>query len=236
MMRFVFIYLLLFFCLFVSARQKVSYDSADVQQRSITSSSLDKYKNDKDFQYEKEQVELPSLWDRFWMWFWSKYDDIMGTAAGRATMNFIYWLAGLGAVSFFVYRVMRMNKVALFINPSLSSNAFTIQDENIHDISFEAAIEEALQQDNFRLAVRLQYLKTLKILADKNLIAWLPNKTNTDYLRELNGSVLQQSFKKNTWLFEYAWYGNLAVTAENYEEMEEQFLQFQSQLLSSERK
>lgn len=229
-MRFVFIATFFFFVLSATAQQKVVYDSAVVKERSFSPSAFDKYKSDTDFQYEKEAIETPSLWDRFWMWFWNWYDEIMSTTAGRTTMNIIYWVLGISAIAFFVYRVMRMNKVALFANPSLSSSAYTVEDENIHAISFDAAIQEALQNGNYRLAVRLLYLQSLKILADKNLIAWLPNKTNADYLREINSTQLQQPFKTITHIFEYAWYGNLAVTGDDYTEMKEKFSQFQSQL------
>ncbi|HRI21465.1 MAG TPA: hypothetical protein PLA68_10955, partial [Panacibacter sp.] len=71
-MRFVFIITILCFTLFANARQQVVYDSSAVEQRNFAASSFDKYKTDRDFQYENEVVEMPSLWDRFWMWFWNK--------------------------------------------------------------------------------------------------------------------------------------------------------------------
>ena len=68
------------------------------------------------------------------------------------------------------------------------------------------------------------------MLADKNLIIWQPNKTDTDYLREIDKPGLKQSFKNITDIFEYAWYGNLSVAKDDFAEIQKEFMQFQNQL------
>ncbi|HXL55631.1 MAG TPA: DUF4129 domain-containing protein [Chitinophagaceae bacterium] len=230
-MRIIFIIIILFFFIPVIAQQKkLVYDSSQVHQRHFTASSLKTYTNDENFQYQKEAVETPSAWDRFWQWFWNKYNEIMSTEAGRATMKIIYWLLGIAAVAFFVAKVMNMNRINLFAPASPGNNAYTIEDENIYAISFDEAIQQALQEGNYRLAIRLLYLQNLKILADKNFIVWQPNKTDTDYLREINKPGLQQLFKNITDIFEYVWYGNLVVVKEDFTEIKEDFSRFQNQL------
>ena len=229
-MRFTFILVIFFCCLSAAAQQKAAYDSLAVQQRSFSKSSLDTYSKDRDFQYEKEIIEQPSLWDRFWMWVWGFYNDLMSTEGGRAAIKFFYWLLALGAITFFILKVRHMNRMALFDASSEGGTAYNIEDENIHAISFESAIQQALENGNYRLAIRYLYLQSLKILTDKNLIAWLPNKTNRDYLRELNTATIQQPFRVVTNIFEYAWYGNLTVTEEDFTGMKEEFLKFQNQL------
>src|SRR6266542_2156203 len=99
-----------------------------------------------------------------------------GTDAGKTTMKIIYWLLGIAAVAFFIMKVMNMNRMNLFKATSQSNTAYTIEDENIYAISFDTAIQQALQEGNYRLAIRLLYLQNLKILADKNFIVWQPNK------------------------------------------------------------
>ncbi|MEP7318149.1 MAG: DUF4129 domain-containing protein [Panacibacter sp.] len=230
-MRFIFIIATFFFSFTILAQQKAVYDSMPVRQRSFSKSSLDTYSKNRDFQYEKETIEQPSLWDRFWMWVWNIYDSIMSTEGGRAAMKIFYWALALGAIAFFIFKVMRMNRMALFEATAKTGTAYSVEDENIHAISFESAIQQALQNGNYRLAIRYLYLQSLKILTDKNLIAWLPNKTNTDYLRELNKTGIQQPFRDITNIFEYAWYGNLTVTEEDFGGMQEEFLKFQKQVL-----
>src|SRR6266536_669680 len=144
--------------------------------------------------------------------------------------NIIYGLLGIAAVAFFIMKVMNINRMNLFKATSQSNTAYTIEDENIYAISFDTAIQQALQEGNYRLAIRLLYLQNLKILADKNFIVWQPNKTDTDYLHEINKSGLKQSFKNITDIFEYAWYGNRVVTKDDFAGIQKEFSQFQNQL------
>ncbi|QEC66244.1 DUF4129 domain-containing protein [Panacibacter ginsenosidivorans] len=227
-----YLFLILFFLCnqTVFAQQKLVYDSAAVEVRTFNDTSFQEYKSDADFQYENEVVETPSLWDRFWACVWKKYDEIMSTEAGRATMKFIFWLLGIGGLAFFVYKVARMNRLSLFATEQQSLTAYKVESEDIHAIPFDTAINEALQQGNYRLAIRLSYLQNLKLLTDKELIDWHPNKTNTDYWLEIADTSLQRSFKSVTSIFEYAWYGSHSVTREDFETMKEELLQFKTQL------
>jgi len=228
-MRFLFIILLITFSLLSTAQKKLAYDSSKIEQRNFSSSSLNVYKNDKNFQYEKETIQRETWWDRFWDWFWNKYDDIMSTETGRITMRIIYWILGIAALAFFVLKVSKMNRLNLFSASPQSKTPYTIEEENIHAISFDEAIQNALQEGNYRLAIRLVYLQNLKMLTDKDLIEWQLNKTNKDYLRELIPS-LQQPFKHITDVFEYAWYGHFTVTREDFTTLKENVLEFQKQL------
>ncbi|HEY6976091.1 MAG TPA: DUF4129 domain-containing protein, partial [Chitinophagaceae bacterium] len=167
---------------------------------------------------------------RFWQWFWNKYNEIISTEAGRVTVQIVYWLLGIAAIAFFVLKVIKMNRMNLFKTSSQSSIPYTIENEDIYTISFNEAIQQALQSGNYRLAIRLLYLQNLKMLADKNLIAWQPNKTDTDYLREINRPGLKQSFKNITDIFEYTWYGNLPVNKDDFAGIQKEFIQFQNQL------
>ncbi|MEP6845039.1 MAG: DUF4129 domain-containing protein [Panacibacter sp.] len=212
------------------AQEKYVYDSSAVEARNFAQPSFDQYKSDPDFKYETEVVQTPSLWDRLWAWFWEKYADIMSTAAGRFTMKTIFCVVGIGGLAFFIYKITRMNRLSLFAANQQISTAYKVESEDIHAIPFDTAINEALMQGNYRLAVRLSYLQNLKLLADKELIDWRLNKTNTDYWREISTPALQQSFKSVTDIFEYAWYGSHTVDRQDYEMMKDELQQFKNQL------
>lgn len=79
--------------------------------------------------------------------------------------------------------------------------------ENIHELNFNALLDEAVRQQDYRRAIRLYYLRALKQLSDKALIDWQPGKTNHRYIRELQAQALRLDFEKITALFEYVWYG-----------------------------
>ena len=83
--------------------------------------------------------------------------------------------------------------------------------ENIHEIDFDTAVDEAVSLRNFRLAIRLLYLQTLKHLSDTGHIDYKPDKTNRQYVYELANSSLQPDFERLTRQFEFVWYGDFSI-------------------------
>lgn len=57
-------------------------------------------------------------------------------------------------------------------------------DDNIYGVDFAAAINSAIASRDWRQAVRMHYLHTLRMLADAGLIDWQLSKTPTAYVRE----------------------------------------------------
>lgn len=83
--------------------------------------------------------------------------------------------------------------------------------EDIHKIHFESELEKAIRLKNFRLALRIMYLETLKKMTDRNIIAWRPEKTNWDYVHEIKDMQLKKPFTEITNAYDYAWYGEFAI-------------------------
>lgn len=98
--------------------------------------------------------------------------------------------------------------------------------ENIHAINFPQTIESYESQKDFRSAIRYRFLFILKKLSDKNLLNWNPEKTNKDYLAELNNSSLKENFSELVYIFDYVWYGEFEVTEVDYAYFKEKFLNF----------
>ena len=102
--------------------------------------------------------------------------------------------------------------------------------EDIFAISYQREIEKALAAGQYRMAVRLQYLRTLKSLSEKELIAYKQDKTNLDYLMELSSRPYYPAFFRLTRHFEYSWYGQFAVNGEIYRQIETEFRTFEKQI------
>jgi hypothetical protein len=100
--------------------------------------------------------------------------------------------------------------------------------ENIHEINFHEEIQQAITNGNFRLAVRLNYLSTLKRLNDQRLINWQPEKTNQTYVNEITDLVMKQQFLQLTAQFEYIWYGEFFINRESFSTINSNFDQFNS--------
>ncbi|MBK7035697.1 MAG: hypothetical protein KBF42_09285 [Chitinophagales bacterium] len=80
-------------------------------------------------------------------------------------------------------------------------------DERPMETDLERFLREALENRDFRLAIRIYYLMLLKILHDKNFIEWKKNKTNMDYLAEVSKHPSYPRLSNNTIMYEFIWYG-----------------------------
>ena len=74
---------------------------------------------------------------------------------------------------------------------------FMTKDEDIHEINFEEKITKLVDQKNYKEAIRLSYLRILKQLTDKELIVWKVDKTNLDYVDEIEDNEMKVAFEKN---------------------------------------
>lgn len=98
--------------------------------------------------------------------------------------------------------------------------------ENIHEINFTETIASFERQKDYRSAVRYRFLSVLKLLADKKLISWNPEKTNKDYAEELKDLQVKSSFRELAYIFDYVWYGEFEIDEENYNYFKGRFLNF----------
>lgn len=229
-MRSLLLLLLMFTCTFCFSQKQVNRDTASIEERSFNAQKLNQLKADKDFQYDRYKEPPKSLWDRFWSWFWYKVNQLLSTRSGRTTLWTIFIIFGAAVLTYFVFKVMGMNKGGLFGRTSNQNLDYNISTENIHAISFEDAINDAIATSNFRLAIRLLYLQALKKLSDKNYVNWQLNKTNTDYLIETRDKSWHPLFSTLTYHFEYTWYGETQVNKEAFHQVQQSFIQFNNQL------
>lgn len=98
--------------------------------------------------------------------------------------------------------------------------------ENIHEINFPESILRYEMQGEYRSAVRYQFLFVLKKLSDKNLISWNQEKTNKDYVQDLQNSPLSKEFRNLSYIFDYVWYGEFPIDENQYLEFKNQFQKF----------
>ncbi len=128
------------------------------------------------------------------------------------------------------YNFVIMGKTNLFVVQANSKLAYNVHSEDIHSIDFKKEIEEAVLKKEFKKAVRLLYLLSLKILSDKDHINWSPNKTNHDYVYELKNPSIKDLFGRLSYYFNHVWYGDFGVDQELYEVISNSFDQLQQRL------
>ena len=103
-------------------------------------------------------------------------------------------------------------------------------EEDLFTIIFESEIRKAINSNNYRLAIRLLFLRSLRQLNNNEIIVYKPTKTNADYLFQLHGSPYYKPFFKLTRIFDYVWYGKFQLDTEGFNELQKEFVQFNDQL------
>ncbi|MCX8019305.1 MAG: hypothetical protein N2747_02280 [Chitinophagaceae bacterium] len=100
------------------------------------------------------------------------------------------------------------------------------EEKDLFSIPYEKVIHKALNEKNYRLAIRYQFLKALKGISEAGVIKFRADKTNTACLFELINTTYYEPFGKLLRYYEYVWYGNLDISEEIYLKLENAFKQF----------
>lgn len=178
------------------------------------------YQSDNNYDYSS-QLETPdySIWEMIMSWVNRLLRNIFGGQfAEKYTAPFliVVFILVIAAIIYFLY----LKRPELFIRKKkVQPIGYNIEDEDIHEIDFDTEIAKATDAGDYRLAIRLMYLKTLRLLSDDKLIDWQIYKTPSEYLYEIKKIVLKKPFKELTNKFLQVRYGNYDVSEELFEKM-----------------
>src|SRR5262249_27033774 len=95
--------------------------------------------------------------------------------------------------------------------------------EDIFTINYQREIEKAIQLEDYRLAIRLMFLRLLKNLSNRELIQYRQGRTNMEYLGQLFSTVYYNDFFRLTRNYEYAWYGKFDVSSDAFRTIRNDF-------------
>lgn len=147
--------------------------------------------------------------------------------------QFISWVASFFNLylGYFVLAVLLGVLVYLIVKsssaifPGRSSNyndsVVQVKEENIEAIDYDLLLKKALEDNDYRLAIRYSFLMALKMLQQAGLIDWHREKTNYQYLFELPEHH-RSDFRRIISYFEYTWYGRFDATEAIYKKVDEQ--------------
>ena len=143
---------------------------------------------------------------------------------GIAWLVFIILIIiGAAGIGFGLYGIFGIGKTIPIYNREKEGLAYSVNDENIHEMNFGEEIELSVNQEDYKKAIRLLYLYALKLLADKKIIDWHQAKTNHDYLHEIQNKDFQKHFSMLSYFFENVWYGDYQADLIQYKEMKYTF-------------
>ncbi len=98
--------------------------------------------------------------------------------------------------------------------------------EDIDKIESHHEYAKAIAQGDFRMAIRMQYIRVLQYLNENKFISWKPDKTNRQYLREMRQMEFYEAFRELSHIYEWVWYGNTTLGADEFFALDPKFNQF----------
>ncbi|OMP80534.1 DUF4129 domain-containing protein [[Flexibacter] sp. ATCC 35208] len=203
------------------------YDEASALLiRKLPTEVKDKFSKDKELVYHQKPPKKPSNFNFKWL---------EAIFIGIAYLFKAFWwlivIAILATMGLAIFVYLRRNGY-VFKWSKTENNKEDIQlVEEDHDASgYESHIQQAIAEGKLRLAVRLMYLQTIRVLADKEIIVYSKEKTNSAYLRSLSQTQWHKPFARLTVDYEYIWYGEVPVNGEQFSTIQGQFKQFMNEL------
>lgn len=221
------------------AEQVVQYDRfGDVTPVEFDEEKINNYKNDEEFDYieiiqedggwQRFKRWLSLMWNRFWNWL---LGDGEISSFWAVLIRLLPYLIVVGAIIFVGWLFYKLNPGSKLLRSKDTPEVFfTEEEEIIRTKDIRKLISKALENKDFRLAVRYYYLLILKRLTDAKFINYEFDKTNSDYMAETKGEAVYLDFAKATNLYDYIWYGNFEVTESDYQKAQHTFDHLEHQI------
>jgi len=158
--------------------------------------------------------------------------NLQSWLGGKKWYRVLAWFIIIGGFLAVLTWYLASSNVGIFSRRSkiIANAADTDSHENIFDINYQKEIDKAIHSTNYRLAVRLMFLRALKNLSEKNIIQFKNGRTNFDYLLQMNSTGYYKDFFRLTRHYEYMWYGEFGVSNETFTIIKREFENFDRQL------
>lgn len=148
------------------------------------SAMLNALRNNPDFGYSRELVQVKSS---TWQWMSDRlaewYQSLLNSVFPNENNWYLWLIVALVVIGIIIAIVVVRNRYLLRLKENTDSG-YVVTDDTIYGIDFEQQIKSALGRDDYRTALRMIYLQTLKWLDDNHHIHWQPQKTPSQYVRE----------------------------------------------------
>lgn len=174
------------------------------------------WQSDSAYAYNRELI-APDI--NLLRWLSEQFGEVLGKIFGNSLVSEYSDLILIGTaililvlLLWFVYK----KRPELFMRSGKDTLPYAVAEDTIYGIDFEDGMAKALSGGDYREAVRLLYLQTLKLLSDRKRIDWQLYKTPTQYINE----VRLPAFRQLTNHFLRVRYGNFEATEELFRVMQ----------------
>jgi hypothetical protein len=196
------------------AQEAIKQDSSNVDVTYFKDGINERY-SDTDFNYDINDTGgvnlIQGIFRKFFNWLGDLFGIDIDFIDYKTLEYIVYGLLALGAIYLLIKFLLQSPMSSVFKTEEQTIENFQYVEENISEVNFDSLIKKALKETNYRLATRYLYLASLKKLTNKNVIDWHYDKTNNDYLNEINDTTIKTYFKRISYIYDYVWYGEFSI-------------------------
>jgi len=187
-------------------------DEFKVDVRFLSDDLLEKFKNDPDFDYEGGPKEADDWITKIKNWINQQIALLRSSKVYSTILDYLYYGLMIVALILILRGLIKADRRGLLFG-KISSNEIKMieSEEDINQLNFDELINAAVDRRDYKLAVRYLFLKSLKLLSEKEIIELRNNKTNHQYLSEIKNNRISSAFQIATSRFEWIWYGDFPV-------------------------
>lgn len=211
----------------INAKHSAGIENLEVRQP--PADKFSEYRNDGDFVYEATPKEAETLLDKIKFWIREKLSEFLSRPGTQNFLEIILYAVFAALILALLNEFMKGNIKGLFLRQNaLKPRTFAMKEADGSEDDLDRLIRKAVENNQLGLAVRYLYRRSLLQLQNAGYINWEKNKTNRDYLYEIPESELRSLFREVTRYYEYAEYGNFAVSNTDFEKVRYRFDQMET--------
>ncbi len=204
-------------------------DTARIEVREPPADKLSEYRNNGDFTYEATPKEAETFLDKIKYWIREKLGEFLNQPGTQNFLDIIFYVVFAGLILALLNEFMKGNIKSLFSRKNaLKPRTFSVKETDGNERDLDRLIREAVDNNQLGLAVRYLYRRSLMQLQKGGFINWKKNKTNREYLYEIQENELRELFQEVSRYYEYAEYGNYAVSDADFNKMRRRFDQMET--------
>lgn len=235
------VFILLLFYLLPGLRQEKDSTAFQSETQELVpldfdEEKLQKLKEDPAFDYSEREKE-ENWWTRFKRYVsiqWSKFldrlfGDIQTSGFWANLLELLPYVILLLSITLLLFLFISLNPATSFLSPAVKGQVKLNEEEDIIRYgNIKGLIEQAVMNEDYRLAVRYHFLYILQQLAEKGHIIYNSAKTDEDYLDEISGTAYKRLFKKLSRIYDFIWYGQFEPEKEIYLKIKKEFLEMEA--------
>ena len=198
------------------------------------SEEITNFQSDDDFFYLDEDESKTDNSSMLTSWFRDMINMYFNNSFSHFLLNNLHYIILIIAIIFTLIKVGKLEFGSVSFKSRNNNFATVYTDhEDVHKIDFDKAIQKALKQNNYRLAIRFHYLNILKQLSLSGIIEHSIHKTNMEYMYEIKEENIRSKFKEVAFIFDYIWYGETIIDKKDYLLLEPVLHEFESDFINT---